>query len=250
MSSRRTGRAIAYGLIYLALAALGALLLAYADGEALAVLSGLLLLLLAGAGGVLVAFDWWSPAHRAGVALATAPSGQPATAFVRSPVPTVMSTLLPSLLAAWAALGVVLAGSPAARVVLAAVALLLLWPVVPVVRGRIAPGGLYLTPTGIEQRKEAVTWSVSWAQVSGAVPGEPLAVTLNGPAPAPAATTRVLWRREPDSPPGVLAVDSRYLAADPTVIAAVVTRCVAQPDLRARLGTPESVREVATLTAR
>lgn len=250
MSDRRTGRNLAYGLIYLALAALGALLLAYADGESPALLSGLLLLLVSAAGFVLVGFDWWYPRHRAGVALATAPSGQPATAFPRSPVPTVMSTALPLLLAAWAGLGVLIVDGAAARVVLAALALLFLWPLAPVVMGRVAPGGLYLTPAGIEHRKEAVTWSLGWDQVTGAVPGEPLAVTLSGPAPARTASTRVLWQREPDSPPGVLALDSRYLAADATVIAAVVARCVAQPELRARLGTPESVREVATLSAR
>lgn len=250
MRYARNGRNAAYGLGYLLLAALGAGLLGYTGDRSLGLLLGLLLVVLAAAGLVLVGFDAWHVRHRPGVTLATAPSGAPATAFLRSPVPTTMSAVVPVLLALWATVGSLVVHQVAARVVLLLVALGLLTPLVAVLRGRVAPGGLYLTPGGIEQRKEAVSWSVPWSAVAGVVPGEPLALPLTGPSPEPTRRTRVLWQREPRGRPGVLAVDSRYLAADPVVIAAVVGRCVADPAARARMGTADVVEEIATMASR
>lgn len=240
---RRTGRNAAYGLGYLFLALLGAGMVGYEGGRDLGLMFGLLLLLVAAGGFVLVGFDWWYAGHRPGVSTATAPSGRPATAFLRSRVPVAMSVVTPVLLVAWSVVGLAVTGSwlfllPAA---------LFASPLVAVVRGRIAPGGLFLTPEGIEERKEAVSWSLPWEHVAGVVPGEPLAVTLSGPAPERTVRTRWLWQREPRGLPGVLAVDSRYLAADPVVVAAVIGRCVADPAIRARMGTAEVVEEISAL---
>jgi hypothetical protein len=156
-----------------------------------------------------------------------------------------MSVVLPVLLALWALGGsLVVADDVAARVVLLLVAVASATPLVGVVLGRVAPGGLYLTPAGLEQRREAVSWSVPWDHVAGVVPGEPLALTLAGPPPVPVVRTRWLWQREPTGPGGGIAVDSRYLAEDPTVVAELVARCIVDPALRARMGTPEVVAEI------
>jgi hypothetical protein len=152
--------------------------------------------------------------------------------------------VVPVLLSLWALVCSVVADQVATRVILLLVAVGAATPLVAVLRGRVAAGGLYLTPAGIEQRKEAVSWSVPWEHVSGVVPGEPLALTLSGPPPQPVARTRWLWRREPTAPVGVLAVDGRYLAERPVVVAAVVGRCVADPAFRARMGTADVVAEI------
>ena len=248
MRYARNGRNAAYGLGYLLLAALGAGLVGYTGDRLLGLLFGLLLLIVAAAGLVLVGFDTWYVRHRPGVTVATAPSGVPATAFPRSPVPTAMSVVVPVLLALWALAGSLLADDVAARVVLLLLAAGLATPLVAVVRGRVVPGGLYLTPTGVEQRKEAVSWSIPWDDLDGVVPGEPLALSLRAPAPERTVRTRLLWQREPRGLPGVVAVDSRYLAADPVVVAAVVGRCLADPAARARMGTPDVVDEIAAMT--
>lgn len=250
MTNRRTGRNAAYGLGYLLLALLGAGLVAAAGDRTLGLLLGLLLLVIAGSGFVLVGFDWWYAGHRPGATTATAPSGRRATAFPRSPVPFTMSVVVPVLLALWALVGSLVADHLAARVVLLLLAVGLATPLLAVVRGRVAPGGLYLTAEGIEQRKEAVSWSLPWERVAGVVPGEPLALTLDGPAPEPVVRTRRLWQREPTGVPGALAVDSRYLAADPVVVAALVARCVADPALRPRMGTPEVLAEIRSAYTR
>jgi hypothetical protein len=242
--NRRTGRNAAYGLGYLLLALLGAGLVASAADRTLGLLLGLLLLLIAASGGALVGFDWWYAGHRPGATTGTAPSGVPATAILRSPVPTAMSVAVPVALAVWALVGSLVADHLATRVVLLLVACGIATPLVAVVRGRVAPGGVYLTRQGIEQRKEAVSWSLPWDRVAGVVPGEPLALVLAGPAPDPVIRTRRLWRREPTGPAGVVAVDSRYLAEAPEVVAELVARCLVHPPLRERLGTPELLAEI------
>jgi len=240
-TNARTGRNAVLGLCYLFLAALGAGLLAYAGDRDLGLMGGLLLLLLAASGFVLIGFDTWYVGHRPGVSLATAPSGVPATAFLRSRLPLVMSVAFCLLLVAWSVLGLAVAGGRIGFLVPAVVGLA---PLAGLVLGRVSAGGLYLTPAGIEQRKEAVSWSLPWDHVAGVVPGEPLALTLSGPPPEPVYRTRWLWRREPTAPPGVLAVDSRYLAEDPVVVAELVARCIVDPGLRARMGSPEVVAEL------
>lgn len=246
----RNGRNVGYALGYLLLALLGAGLVGYTGDRTSGLLFGVLLLLVAAAGFALVGFDTWFVRHRPGGTVSVAPSGVPATAFLRSSVPTALSGVVPALLALWAVLGCVLVDGPAAKVVLALLALGLASPLVALARGHVAAGGLYLTPAGIEQRKEAVSWSIPWEHLSGVVPGEPLALTLSGPAPEPEVRTRLLWQREPKGLPGVVAVDSRYLAADPVVIAAVIGRCLADPAVRSRMGTPDVVQEIAALDRR
>ncbi|WP_435744555.1 hypothetical protein [Nocardioides sp. SYSU DS0663] len=248
----RTVRNLVLGGCYVALAALGALLVVEAGDRLLGLLSGLLLLLVAAAGLALVCFDSWYVTHRPGPRVGTAPSGLPATVVARSPVPTVLSAVVPALLAGWALLGCVLAAGeerPVAAVVLGLLAALLASPLLAVARRQVSAGGLWLTAAGIEHRKEGVGWSVPWEDVTGAVPGEPLAVLVRA-QPRLQRTTRLLWQREPAAPAGALAVDSRYLAADPAAVAAVVARCVAEPGQRARMGTPEAVRQIAAVVSR
>ena len=44
-------------------------------------------------------------------------------------------------------------------------ALVFLWPVAVLPAGRIKPGGLWLTPDGLEYRKEAVSWTLAWSDL-------------------------------------------------------------------------------------
>ena len=107
---------------------------------------------------------------RAGPALEAAPSGAPATFFPRSPFMTVMSVVFLVFLVGWSgALAIVLYGHGhggwASLVV--ALALVFLWPVAVLLTGQIKSGGLWLTPDGLEYRKEAVSWTLAWSDLDG-----------------------------------------------------------------------------------
>ena len=56
--------------------------------------------------------------------------------------------------------------------VLVALAVVFLWAVAVVPSGRCKPGGLWLTPDGLEYRKEAVSWTLAWSDLDGIDPAE------------------------------------------------------------------------------
>ena len=83
---------------------------------------------------------------------------------------TVVSVVFLVFLVGWSgALAIVLYGHGhgvwASLVV--ALALVFLWPVAVLPAGRIKPGGLWLTPDGLEYRKEAVSWTLAWSDLEG-----------------------------------------------------------------------------------
>ena len=49
---------------------------------------------------------------------------------------------------------------------------------------------------------------------------------------------------EPGGRAGAVGIDSRYLAADPVVVAAVIGRCLADPAFGARMGTAAAVAAI------
>ena len=113
---------------------------------------------------------------RPGPVLSTAPTGAPAMFFRRSPFMTVVSVVFCLAFAVWAgALAVVLYGHGHGvwASVPAPLAGVLLWPVAVLLTGRIKPGGLWLTPVGLEYRKEAVSWTLPWPDVDRIDPAEP-----------------------------------------------------------------------------
>jgi hypothetical protein len=187
----------------------------------------------------------WFVRHRPGVALGTAPSGAPATVVLRSSFTTGMSIVVTGALALYlgAATVALLAAGYAGAAATGALTALLVWPLVPAARGRISPGALYLTAAGLEHRRDAVLWSLPWSAVTGAVPGEPVALVLReGQAGAEtSSTTPWVWNREVPAPRGVVAVDCRTLGLDGVLVAAAVNTALALPARRAELGTEPSL---------
>jgi hypothetical protein len=106
---------------------------------------------------VLILFILVFPRFRPGAALGTAPSGLPAVVFRRLPVMMLVSTLFCAFLVGWSGwLASVLHenGHEVWASLSVAFALLMLWPLAVLVSGRIEPGGLWLTPIGLEYRNE------------------------------------------------------------------------------------------------
>jgi hypothetical protein len=229
------------------------------------------LLALIGLGGLLVVgFVPWYDRYRPGPVLATAPSGAPATFFRRSRFLPVVSVLMTTGLTCWSGVlsGVLLRhGHPVWASSLAAFALLLCWPLVVALSGGVRVGGLWLTPAGLEYRKEAVAWTLGWPDLArvdpeaagvttGVLPSpsgggvravQPVVLVLRvGARPVVRRTARWVWNRECDGPIGTVCVDCVDLAGGSELIAGMIERCVAYPALRAQLGTAASLPGAST----
>ncbi|ANH38357.1 hypothetical protein I601_1927 [Nocardioides dokdonensis FR1436] len=214
------------------------------------VLAGSFLLLLAVGGFVMVGIDVWVPRRRPAVRVGTAPSGAAATVFPYSRAQVLMSGVGMTVYIVWSAVGAVLSareGYPVGAWLLALTGLGLVVPMVPLLRGRIAVGGLYVTTVGLELRQEGAGWSVPWEDVTGVVPHEPVPVLVSAPPKRHDTTTR-MWRREPRTGPGMVVIDTRYLAGGPGVVAAVIGKCLVHPGQRARMGDMYVVSEINALT--
>jgi hypothetical protein len=104
--------------------------------------------------------------------LCTAPSGAPATFFRRSPFMLVCSVVFCIALAVWAGTVAVVLGAYGHAVwasLPALFALVLLWPVAVVATGKVESGGLWLTSAGLEYRKQAVCWTLTWSELRSVV---------------------------------------------------------------------------------
>jgi hypothetical protein len=113
---------------------------------------------------------------------------------------------------------------------------------VPLLLGHVHAGGVYLTADGVTSVKDGAWWRVTWDDVAGAVPGEPLAVVLSdGARPDRGRSAPSFWRSEVRSPEGVLAVQTRYLSEDAATLAFLLLAYRDRPDLRAMLGTQASL---------
>lgn len=134
---------------------------------------------------------------------------------------------------------------------------------VAVVRGRLRPGVLVLTPAGVVHRSWGDDLSGPWARVTGVVPS-------GGPAPAVLVTMATAAATGPDAPaaglPGSgspvvrtrtagstgrklaphIAVDTTATDLDPVLLLETVRFYAAHPDRRAELGTPAAVERVRT----
>lgn len=207
--------------------------------------------------------------HRPEPALGTAPSGAPATFFRRSPLMMVMSTLFTSAFAAWlGGLAVVLHGYGHGvwALLLAACALVLLWPIAVLLTGKVKPGGLWLTPVGLEYRKEAVSWTLPWSELvgvdrtgfeatkavlpyasgRGVAAVQPLVLDLaTGARPEVRHTTWWVWSRECRVPPGLMCIDYVDLAGGRPLLAQTIERYLVRPGSREQLGTEWSLQRHA-----
>lgn len=185
--------------------------------------------------------------RRPGAALGTGPDGRAALVVSRARwhMPATVATLA------------VIAGAPLASGVLAlldsdqlawAVVMLPLglWLasyLVPILRGQVRGGGLYLTPEHITYVKHGGWWRVNWGDLGGPVPGEPMMIVLApGRTPEHGRTTHWGWKgavRTPED--NIVGVETRHLALDPTTLTYVVASCAAHPEWRSKLGTAEAV---------
>jgi len=259
---------------YVLLGALGAGLMMYPSQRSeadryVSLFLGVLLALIGVGGLVLVLFIPLFDRCRPGPVLATAPSNNPAMFFRRSPFMVVTSVVFCLASAVWAGtLAVVLHGH--GNVVWASVPALLagvlLWPVAVVLIGKIKPGGLWLTPVGLEYRKEAVSWTLPWPDVDRIDPAEPGVQTGALPYASGTKVAAVqplvlalrlevlaevrrtvwwIWSRECRVPPGWVCIDCFDLAGGRQLITETIERHLSYPRLREQLGTEWSLPRTA-----
>lgn len=244
-----TRRNVLYGLGYTCLALLGAGIVSI--NEVGAVIFGSLLLLVAGAGFVMIGLDQHLLTRTPAVQLGTAPSGAPAMVFPYSRAPVLMQALGTPVFIAWLVGAAVLsacAGHPGGAWLLGLAGLGLAVPLVPLARGKIVTGGLYLTSTGVEYRHEGTGWSVRWGDVEAVTLVDWVVLDLARSAERQ-DTTRVVWRRDRRylTLPRVVAFPARYLAGGPSTVVTVIDRCLRAPQTRATLAHTYVVDQVNEL---
>ena len=260
---------------YVLLCAFGAGLLMYPAQRSeadryVSLFFGVLLALIGVAGLVLVLFIPVFDRCRPGPVPATAPSDNLAMFFRRGPFMVVTSVVFCLAFAVWAGtLAVVLHrhGYVVWASMLAVLALVLLWPVAAVQTGRIKPGGLWLTPVGLEYRKEAVSWTLAWSDVdridreesavqvsalpyasgTGVAAVQPVVLALRpGMRAEVRRTVRWIWSRECRVPPGRVYIDCFDLAGGPQLIMETIECHLSHLRLRDQLGTEWSLPRTAT----
>ncbi len=187
----------------------------------------------------------WSR-RRPGAQLGVAPDGTPATVIARAPWAVWMSALMLAVLAGGLLASAGLAAAREAWVWAAVFAAPGLWFVsllLPFLLGRIAAGGLILTPRALIHARDGGSWQVSWDDITGVVPGDPTAVLLR-PGADVSRTRGPLrgWRTSVPAPDGVLGIQTRHLAEGPEVTAFLVLAYAKDPSVRDQLGTEESLR--------
>jgi hypothetical protein len=193
----------------------------------------------------LLALEWRLARHRPGPVIGRDQRGSAATVVGRTRWMTVLSGTSVLIFASASLAAAVAAFAQDDR--LAAVVLLLFgaWMaslLVPLLRGQVETGGLYLTPEGLTHRKDARWWHVGWDDVAGVVIEEPFVVVLrDGVQVQRGRTTRWGWQRDVRSRQGALGVQTRYLALDAGVIGFLILAYRDRPDLRDQLGTPASL---------
>lgn len=247
-----TRRNVLYAVGYAGLALLGAAIVRI--GEVGAVVFGSLLLLVAGAGFVVVGLDQRLLVRTPAVEVGVAPSGAAALVLRYSRAPVLVQAVGTPVVIAWcwgAAALAAGAGRPGWAGLLGLVGLGLTVPLVPLARGRIVSGGLYLTSTGVEYRHEGTGWSVRWEAVDAVTHVDRVALVLSGPVERQ-DTTRVSWRRDRRSLhlPRLVAFPARYLAGGPATVVTVIERCLRDPATRSTLTHDHVVDQVNEIARR
>ena len=186
---------------------------------------------------------WWSVRRPGRLVLAAAPSGAPSTAVLRSRASFATPLANAVVVTAWCVFMVVLtAPVPWAAVVFGLVTLAAGARLAPFVLGRASAGGVYLTPTAVELRWGVRSASVLWETVLG--PPDDLAHGLAGATEAARARTfpvDVPLDVTDQPAPDRVAVPVAYLWLRADELSELIGWYAAQPALRARLGTQESL---------
>ncbi len=226
------------GAIGLAMTVTGAVLLDRPAGQAVLCL-GLVLLVAAAAG---IAREM---AERRHDRLPPQPrlvilDGEPALFLPRSPDRSRVSSAAVLGLAAVSALGAVFclaAGELVGGAALLVVGGALGWSGRPSGAGA---GGLWFGPRRLVHEHDGVRWELPWSDVSGSVPGEPLAVTTYaGRAPRVSRSARRFRGRSSDG--SVLFVETRFLAGGSVLASYIIGKAILDPGFRADLGTDASL---------
>jgi len=270
---RRLLLRLLFGIGYILLGLIAAALLGSASAEPgryILTFSGALLGLVGVVGIVVILFIPLFDRFRPEPVIGTAPSGASATCFRRSPFMVATGVAMVLGFGCWlAALAVVLHGTGhdvwASLVALGAAGSL--WLLVPVATGKVKPGGLWITPSGLEYRREAVSWNLRWSELDGLeYPPEKWTVigilpsTGGRPVPVDPVVLRLdlgarldvqrrlgrLWNRECVMPHGLVCVDCFDVAGGPLLIAETIERYLAYPGQREQLGTEWSLPRRAT----
>lgn len=192
--------------------------------------------------------------------LGPAPSGAPATCFLRSPLVAAVTGVITLFVAGWlGAVAVVVYGHGYyyEALLLTGALLFLVWRLALLATRRTVLGGLWLTRSGVEYRRNATGWRVSWEQLERVLsvaeaehapprpvrrPGEPVFLVL--PADERAEGVRQgRWGRDHRYrfPDNVLVVDTAGLSGDRALIVETLERHLSFPPMRATLGTAASL---------
>ncbi|NYD57751.1 hypothetical protein BKA08_001989 [Nocardioides marinisabuli] len=242
MSSTRRDVLLAVGHGWLLLMGVGLV----AVGETSAIMFGSLLWIIAVLGSVTLVVERRLSRRRPDLELGTAPSGAAALVFPYSVASIVMSAVGTASLMVWCLVGALLAGRaghPGGAWLLGLLGLGLAAPFVPLLRGKIVAGGLYVTSFGVELRREGVGWSVPWDDIDVVAPADDVVLGLHRPA-ARHDTTRFMWRRTPRGKADLLVVPGRHLAGGTAAVAMVVARGRAVPESRGMLAQAHVVDDI------
>ena len=214
-------------------------------------LGGMVVLGLVAAVGVLTAASllaehaWRS--RRPYARVATAPSGVPATELPFASVSVWARAALLALLLVAAVAGALVAldaGSTGWVVLSVVVAALALAQLVPVLIGRVRPGGVFVTREGVELRRLGTGWRVRWDDLEGVVPREsavPLVVKPGGTVER-VGSRAYGWRGDVrTADPRLLGIDPRYLSVDGARLGAFLVLYLGHPQMRGDLGTQASL---------
>lgn len=197
-------------------------------------------------GGIGLCVEFRTACYRPGATLGVAPDGRPATVIARSgaylPLTVVGLIILAATPLASGIVAIIDGETAALAVFMLPLGLWLASYLIPVLRGQVHGGGLYLTPEGITHVRYGSWWHLPWGDVLGPIAGQPLAVAPHtGRRLQRGRTSRWGWKGDPRGPGEIGALDTRHMAEDPSVIFTVVGLCVLNPDIRAELGTAESL---------
>lgn len=246
LTGRRPGVLILYGSGGALLVLVGVAMVAAAADESA---NGLVFGAFVGAIGflalALAVLEFRQVRRRPGASLTVGPDGTSATAVEAAawvlPTAALAVSLVTGALLAFSVLAAV-DGNWFLCVALLALGVVPGSLLVPLARGRVRAGGLYLRPEGVLYRRWASCWQVAWDDIAGVVPDEPLALVLrDGAHVERARTTRWGWKGDVRAPDGTLGVATRYLAEDPSVITFLLLAYRDRPDLRPQLGAPASL---------
>jgi hypothetical protein len=121
------------------------------------------------------------------------------------------------------------------------------WFILEVARGKIARGGVVLSPSGVGHRSLFHEEFVGWRDVLDVVPGYdrgPIIALVAAPhAVRRRLTTRLALRRR--LPPGVVEIRGTTLAVDPALLLHALTYYRARPDARSELATSVGLQRIS-----